>query len=63
MTVTYGISAMKVLNLKILPKSQTTNMLVLGVTPEKAPDEGEYVTMTFEEGVPKTVKRQRNESF
>ena len=31
------------------------HMLVLGVTPEKAPDEGEYVTMTFEEGVPKTV--------
>ena len=30
-------------------------MLVLGVTPEKAPDEGEYVTMTFEEGVPKTI--------
>ena len=31
------------------------HMLVLGVTPEKAPDEGEYVTMTFEKGVPKTV--------
>ena len=31
------------------------HMLVLGVTPEKAPDEGEYVTMTFEEGVPKSV--------
>lgn len=31
------------------------HMLVLGVTPEKAPDEGEYVTMTFEEGVPKTI--------
>ena len=28
------------------------NMLVLGVTPEKAPDEAEYVTMTFEKGVP-----------
>ena len=28
------------------------HMLVLGVTPEKAPDEGEYVTMTFEKGVP-----------
>ena len=26
-----------------------------GVSPEKAPDEGEYVTMTFEKGVPKTV--------
>ena len=31
------------------------HMLVLGVTPEKAPDEGEYVPMTFEEGVPKTI--------
>ena len=31
------------------------HMLVLGVTPEKAPDEGEYITMTFEEGVPKTI--------
>ncbi len=30
-------------------------MLVLGTTPEKAPEEGEYVTMTFEKGVPKTV--------
>ena len=28
------------------------HMLVLGVTPEKAPDEGEYVTMTFEKGIP-----------
>ncbi|MCR5503506.1 MAG: argininosuccinate synthase [Lachnospiraceae bacterium] len=31
------------------------HLLVLGVTPEKAPDEGEYVTMTFEHGVPKSV--------
>ena len=31
------------------------HMLVLGVTPEKAPDEGEYVTMTFEAGVPKSM--------
>ncbi len=31
------------------------HMLVLGVTPEKAPDEAEYVTMTFEAGVPKTL--------
>ena len=31
------------------------HLLVLGVSPEKAPDEGEYVTMTFEEGVPKTL--------
>ena len=31
------------------------HLLVLGTTPEKAPDEGEYVTMTFEKGVPKTV--------
>ncbi|HIZ08513.1 MAG TPA: argininosuccinate synthase [Candidatus Eubacterium avistercoris] len=31
------------------------HLLVLGVTPQKAPDEGEYVTMTFEAGVPKSV--------
>ena len=31
------------------------NMLVLGVTPEDAPDQGEYVTMTFEKGVPTSV--------
>ncbi len=31
------------------------HMLVLGVSPEKAPEEGEYVTMTFEAGVPKSV--------
>ena len=31
------------------------NLLVLGNTPENAPDEDEYVTMTFEEGVPKTI--------
>ena len=31
------------------------HLLVLGVSPEKAPDKAEYVTMTFEKGVPKTV--------
>ncbi len=31
------------------------HLLVLSQTPEKAPDEPEYVTMTFEEGVPKTI--------
>ena len=31
------------------------DLLVLSVTPEKAPDESEYVTMTFEAGVPKSV--------
>lgn len=30
-------------------------MLVLGVTPEEAPEEGEYVTMTFEKGVPVSI--------
>lgn len=28
------------------------HLLVLGTTPEKAPDEGEYVTISFEKGVP-----------
>ena len=31
------------------------DLLVLTTPPEKAPDEGEYVTMTFEAGVPKTL--------
>ncbi|MCR5203236.1 MAG: argininosuccinate synthase [Lachnospiraceae bacterium] len=31
------------------------HLLVLGVTPEKAPEEGEIVKMTFEAGVPKSV--------
>ena len=31
------------------------HVLVLTTPPEKAPDEGEYVTMTFEAGVPKTL--------
>ena len=32
-----------------------SNMLVMGVTPEQAPDEDEYITMTFEKGVPTSV--------
>lgn len=31
------------------------DLLVLSVTPEKAPDEPEYVTMTFEKGIPTSV--------
>ncbi len=31
------------------------HLLVLGTTPEKAPEEGEYVTITFEKGVPKKI--------
>ncbi len=31
------------------------HLLVLGVSPEKAPEEGEYITMTFEKGVPVSV--------
>jgi len=40
-----------------LPENEPNydHLLVLGVTPEKAPDEGEYVTMTFEKGVPKSL--------
>ena len=34
------------------------HLLVLSVSPEKAPDEAEYVTMTFEAGVPKTLNGQ-----
>ena len=35
------------------------HLLVLGVTPEKAPDEGEYVTMTFEKGIPTSVNGEK----
>ena len=34
------------------------HLLVLGVTPEKAPDKETEVTMTFEKGVPKTINGQ-----
>lgn len=36
-----------------------THLLVLGVSPEKAPEEGEYVTMTFEKGVPTSVNGKK----
>lgn len=35
------------------------HLLVLGTSPEHAPDEGEYVTMTFEQGVPTSVNGTR----
>ena len=35
------------------------HMLVLGVTPEKSPDQDEYVTMTFEKGVPTSVNGKK----
>ena len=35
------------------------HLLVLGTTPEKAPDEAEYVTMTFEKGVPTSVNGKK----
>ena len=35
------------------------HLLVLGTTPEKAPDEGEYVTMTFEEGTPVSINGKK----
>ncbi len=31
------------------------HLLVLGVSPEKAPDEGEYVTLHFEKGIPTAI--------
>ncbi len=34
------------------------NMLVLGVSPEDAPEEGEYITMTFEKGIPTSLNGQ-----
>lgn len=35
------------------------HLLVLGVTPEEAPDQGEYVTMTFEKGIPTSVNGEK----
>ena len=35
------------------------HLLVLGCSPEDAPDEGEYVTMTFEKGVPTSVNGKK----
>ncbi|MCI8669099.1 MAG: argininosuccinate synthase [Lachnospiraceae bacterium] len=35
------------------------HLLVLGVSPEKAPEEGEYVTMGFEKGVPVSVNGEK----
>ncbi|MBQ9633286.1 MAG: argininosuccinate synthase, partial [Lachnospiraceae bacterium] len=35
------------------------HLLVLGVSPEKAPDEPEYVSMTFEKGVPVSINGEK----
>jgi argininosuccinate synthase len=35
------------------------HLLVLGVSPEKAPNEGEYVTMTFEKGIPVSLNGEK----
>ncbi|MFP3153037.1 argininosuccinate synthase [Lachnospiraceae bacterium ZAX-1] len=35
------------------------HLLVLGVSPEKAPNEGEYVTMAFEAGIPVSVNGEK----
>ncbi len=35
------------------------HLLVLGTTPQKAPDQGEYVTMTFEKGIPTSVNGEK----
>ena len=40
-------------------KPNYDHLLVLGVTPEKAPEEGEYVTMTFEKGVPASINGEK----
>ena len=35
------------------------HLLVLSVTPEKAPDEGEYVSLTFEKGIPTSLNGEQ----
>ncbi len=55
-TVIYGTSAMKVWSWKILQTSQITTIFwFLVLSPEKAPDEGEYLTLDFEEGIPTAI--------
>ena len=39
------------------------HLLVLGQTPQKAPDTGEYVTMTFESGIPKSINGKQMKVF
>lgn len=36
-----------------------SHLLVLSTTPEKAPEEGEYVTMTFEKGIPTSINGEK----
>ena len=48
--------------LELEDPSQAPNyddLLVLSVTPEKAPDEDEFVTMTFEKGVPVSINGEK----
>ena len=40
-------------------KPNYDHLLVLSTTPEKAPDEPEYVTMTFEKGVPTSINGEK----
>ncbi len=35
------------------------HLLVLGVRPEKAPDEGEYVSLSFEKGIPVAINGEK----
>ncbi len=35
------------------------HLLVLGTTPQKAPEQGEYVTLTFEKGVPTSLNGEK----
>ncbi|MDE5892119.1 MAG: argininosuccinate synthase [Acetatifactor sp.] len=35
------------------------HLLVLGTTPQKAPEQGEYVTLTFEKGVPTSINGEK----
>lgn len=48
--------------LELEDPSQAPNyddLLVLSVTPEKAPDEDEFVTMTFEKGIPVSINGEK----
>ncbi len=40
-------------------KPNYEHLLVLGVTPQKAPEQGEYVTLTFEKGIPTSLNGEK----
>lgn len=63
-TVTPGIISHEGLELEN-PANEPNydDLLVLSVTPEKAPDEPEYIDLDFEKGYPVALNGQEDEDF